>query len=112
MFIDTANLSCFLWFPGRRRLVASLRLGSQWGVGQLADRPAVNREVGGSSPPAPVIATSQCDAVFPDRDLAVPVLLVVRERSSRRHVEDQREQAVRQLVHRRGTVEERSRVEG
>lgn len=24
-----------------------------WGVGQLADRPAVNREVGGSSPPAP-----------------------------------------------------------
>src|SRR6267143_3289026 len=26
----------------------------QWGVGQLADRPAVNREVGGSSPPAPV----------------------------------------------------------
>src|SRR2546425_11872727 len=28
--------------------------GAHWGVGQLADRPAVNREVGGSSPPAPV----------------------------------------------------------
>src|SRR3989454_8445181 len=27
--------------------------GAHWGVGQLADRPAVNREVGGSSPPAP-----------------------------------------------------------
>src|SRR6266571_6287036 len=26
-----------------------------WGVGQLADRPAVNREVGGSSPPAPAL---------------------------------------------------------
>src|SRR6266536_887664 len=32
---------------------ASRRLAF-WGVGQLADRPAVNREVGGSSPPAPV----------------------------------------------------------
>src|SRR2546423_2712636 len=29
--------------------------GAHWGVGQLADRPAVNREVGGSSPPAPVL---------------------------------------------------------
>src|SRR5712692_4204079 len=29
----------------------------RWGVGQLADRPAVNREVGGSSPPAPVRVT-------------------------------------------------------
>src|SRR6266566_4719377 len=27
--------------------------GAHRGVGQLADRPAVNREVGGSSPPAP-----------------------------------------------------------
>src|SRR5438309_2350895 len=30
--------------------------GAHWGVGQLADRPAVNREVGGSSPPAPAQA--------------------------------------------------------
>src|SRR6266702_4780689 len=32
---------------------SSLSTSSIWGVGQLADRPAVNREVGGSSPPAP-----------------------------------------------------------
>src|SRR5439155_8824024 len=34
-----------------------------WGVGQLADRPAVNREVGGSNPPAPVFN----DARAPDQ---------------------------------------------
>src|SRR6266498_2633186 len=28
-------------------------LSSYWGVAQLAEHPAVNREVGGSSPPAP-----------------------------------------------------------
>src|SRR5574341_2141308 len=32
---------------------ASWRLVYLWGVAQLAERPAVNREVGGSSPPAP-----------------------------------------------------------
>src|SRR5439155_9295365 len=31
--------------------------GAHWGVGQLADRPAVNREVGGSSPPAPALVS-------------------------------------------------------
>src|SRR5881394_3918011 len=40
-------------FPRRLCVSASTRLVF-WGVGQLADRPAVNREVGGSSPPAPV----------------------------------------------------------
>src|SRR5574342_264333 len=28
---------------------------SFWGVAQLAERPAVNREVGGSNPPAPAV---------------------------------------------------------
>src|SRR2546425_3461656 len=42
-----------LVFLGVSASQASRRL-SFWGVGQLADRPAVNREVGGSSPPAPV----------------------------------------------------------
>src|SRR5256885_16173043 len=35
----------------------SVRL-ALWGVGQLADRPAVNREVGGSSPPAPASSST------------------------------------------------------
>src|SRR5256884_799134 len=41
--------------------------GAHWGVGQLADRPAVNREVGGSSPPAPALdeARSRAAAIPP-----------------------------------------------
>src|SRR6266480_6763864 len=54
MFIDTANLSCFVWLSSASRPLGVSASSSQWGVGQLADRPAVNREVGGSSPPAPV----------------------------------------------------------
>src|SRR5947207_5171230 len=42
--------SGFYWLLTVCRVVAV-----QWGVGQLADRPAVNREVGGSSPPAPAL---------------------------------------------------------
>src|SRR6266513_3731570 len=66
MFIDTPNLSCFVWLPGRALTcgvccVCCVCASSiQWGVGQLADRPAVNREVGGSSPPAPVIDSPDC----------------------------------------------------
>src|SRR2546426_221171 len=41
----------------RRRVISLVTVWGwvavPWGVGQLADRPAVNREVGGSSPPAP-----------------------------------------------------------
>src|SRR5207244_1017317 len=40
MFIDSSNLSCFFACPRRLGLSASRRL-AQWGVGQLADRPAV-----------------------------------------------------------------------
>src|SRR5437016_1198837 len=54
MFIDTANLSCFVWLSSASRPLRRLGVYPFWGVGQLADRPAVNREVGGSSPPAPV----------------------------------------------------------
>src|SRR6266550_1806158 len=40
------SVGCSRWVGGG---------GALWGVGQLADRPAVNREVGGSSPPAPAL---------------------------------------------------------
>src|SRR5258705_12158464 len=32
---------------------------ARWGVGQLADRPTVNREVAGSSPAAPVLNSTR-----------------------------------------------------
>src|SRR2546427_1351294 len=52
---------------GVRFLGVTLEL---WGVGQLADRPAVNREVGGSNPPAPV-GVARSYGASPSRPLLV-----------------------------------------
>src|SRR3954467_12948434 len=51
------------------------------------------------------------DSFLPDRDLAIPVLLIVRELRPGRDREDEREQLVLELCHGSGTVEQRAGVE-
>lgn len=51
----TADLSTLHTLAGAAGRLLFRRLRpARWGVAQLAERPAVNRQVGGSSPPAPV----------------------------------------------------------